>query len=77
MRRAVGESWVVRTSDLTRAQHQALSTILDSPQVYEQLPDGRLRPVLVANNSASRTSLDSRTELELEVKLPPCNALTH
>jgi hypothetical protein len=78
VRRAATDTLTVRAGDLSEAQHQALSTLLDSPQVYRQLPDGRRQPVLVvANSSLSRTSADGRYELELSLKLPARNALTH
>lgn len=78
VRRAGIDTLTVRTGDLSEAQHQALSTILDSPQVYQQFADGSRWPVLVAANaSASRTSSDGRYQLELDVKLPARNALTH
>jgi hypothetical protein len=78
VRRAGIDTLTVRTGDLSEAQHQALSTILDSPQVYRQLPDGTRIPVLVAANaSATRTSSDGRYELLLDVKLPARNSLTH
>lgn len=78
VRRAGIDTLTVRTGDLSEAQHQALSTILDSPQVYRQFADGRRVPVLVAANaSAARTSSDGRYQLELDVKLPARNALTH
>lgn len=79
VRRAGLDTWIVRAGDLTTAQHQAIAeSLLSSPQVYEQLPDGRRRPVFVSPSAtAGRTSADTRHELELEVKLPPRNALTH
>jgi hypothetical protein len=78
VRRAATDTLTVRAGDLSEAQHQALSTLLDSPQVYRQFPDGSRQPVLVvANSSASRTSADGRHELELTLKLPVRNALTH
>lgn len=78
VRRAGIDTLTVRTGDLSEAQHQALSTILDSPQVYQQFADGSRRPVLVATNaSVSRTSSDGRYQLELDVKLPARNSLTH
>ncbi|MDJ0367389.1 hypothetical protein QMK33_19750 [Hymenobacter sp. H14-R3] len=78
VRRAATDTLVVRAGDLSTAQHQALTTLLDSPQVYQQLADGRRIPVLVlANSSASRTSSEGRHELELTIKLPTRNALTH
>jgi hypothetical protein len=78
VRRAGVDTLTVRAGDLSEAQHQALSTILDSPQVYQQFADGSRQPVLVAANaSATRTSSDGRYQLELDVKLPARNALTH
>jgi hypothetical protein len=78
VRRAGIDTLTVRTGDLSEAQHQALSTILDSPQVYRQRADGTRVPVLVAANAnASRTSSDGRYQLELDVKLPARNSLTH
>ena len=78
VRRAGLDTLTVRTGDLSTAQHRALSTILDSPQVYQQLADGSRQPVLVAANaSATRTSSDGKHQLELDVKLPARNSLTH
>jgi hypothetical protein len=78
VRRAGTDTLTVRAGDLSTQQHQALSTILDSPQVYRQYPNGQRVPVLVsASATAPRSSADSRHELELEIKLPPRNALTH
>jgi hypothetical protein len=78
VRRAATDTLTVRAGDLSEAQHAALSTILDSPQVYRQFADGSRLPVLVAANaSASRTSRDGKHQLEMEIKLPARNALTH
>jgi hypothetical protein len=78
VRRAGVDKLTVRTGDLSEAQHQALSTILDSPQVYRQYPSGLRQPVLVsASTTAPRTSSDGKHQLELEIKLPARNALTH
>jgi len=78
LRRAATDTLTVRAGDLSEAQHQALSTLLDSPQLYRQFPDGsRQQLLVVANSSASRTSGDGRHELEFSLKLPARNALTH
>lgn len=78
VRRSGTDTLTVRAGDLSTAQHQALSTLLDSPQVYRQYADGRRQPVLVsASASATRTSADGKHQLELEIKLPARNALTH
>jgi hypothetical protein len=78
VRRPGADTLVVRTGDLSDAQHAALATILDSPQVYRQLPDSTRQPVLVsANTSITRTSAEGKHELELELKLPARNAITH
>jgi hypothetical protein len=78
VRRASTDTLTVRAGDLTDAQHEALSTLLDSPQVYRQMPGGAKVPVLVVpGSSLSRTSSDSKHELELAIKLPARNALTH
>lgn len=78
VRRAGVDKLTVRAGDLGTAQHQALSTILDSPQVYRQYPSGLRQPVLIsASATAPRTSADGRHELELELRLPARNALTH
>jgi hypothetical protein len=78
VRRASTDSLTVRTGDLSAVQHQALSTILDSPQVYRQYANGARLPVLVLPDSSSmRTSADGKHELELQIKLPARNALTH
>jgi hypothetical protein len=78
VRRAGTDSLTVRTGDLSEAQHQALSTILDSPQVYQQTASGQRIPVLVAASAtATRTSSDGRYTFELDIKLPARNALTH
>jgi hypothetical protein len=72
------DSLTVRAGDLSEAQHQALSTILDSPQVYRQYGTGQRQPVLVAASAtATRTSSDGRYTFELDIKLPARNALTH
>jgi hypothetical protein len=78
VRRAGADTLTVRAGDLSEAQHQALTTILDSPTVYQQLPNGRRIPVLVsASATATRTSSDGRYTFELDIKLPSRNALTH
>lgn len=78
VRRAGVDKLTVRAGDLSTAQHQALSTILDSPQVYRQYPSGQRVPVLIsASATAPRTSADGRHELELELRPPARNALTH
>jgi hypothetical protein len=78
VRRAATDTLTVRAGDLSEAQHQALSTILDSPQVYRQYASGQRIPVLVAASAtASRTSSDGRYTFELDIKLPSRNALTH
>jgi hypothetical protein len=78
VRRAGTDTLTVRAGDLSTAQHEALSTILDSPQVYRQFSSGLRIPVLVsASATAPRTSADGKHELELEIKLPARNSLTH
>ena len=78
VRRAGLDTLTVRTGDLSDAQHAALSTILDSPQVYQQFANGARLPVLVAANaSVSRTSSDGKHEIEIAYTLPARNALTH
>lgn len=78
MRRAATDILTLRADDLSTAQHQALRTLPDSPQVYQQLASGQRVPVLVvANSSVSRTSADGRHELGLSFKLPARNALAH
>jgi hypothetical protein len=78
VRRAATDTLTVRADDLSDAQHAALTTLLDSPMVYRQLPSGVRQPVLVvANSSLSRTNADGRHELELSVKLPARNALVN
>jgi hypothetical protein len=72
------DTLTVSAGDLSEAQHQALSTILDSPQVYRQMPSGQRIPVLVAASvTASRTSSDGRYTFEVDIKLSNRNALTH
>ena len=78
LRRAGTDSLTVRTGDLSTEQHAALSTILDSPQVYRQYTNGLRQSVLVsASATAPRTSAEGKHELELEIKLPARNSLTH
>jgi hypothetical protein len=78
VRRAGTDTLTVRAGDLSTQQHQALSTILDSPTMYRQYPSGQRVPVLVAASAtAARTRSDGKHQLELEVKLPARNALTH
>jgi hypothetical protein len=78
VRRPGTDSLTVRAGDLSEAQHQALSTILDSPQVYRQYATGQRIPVLVAASAtATRTSSDGRYTFDLDIKLPFRNALTH
>jgi hypothetical protein len=78
VRRAATDTLTVRVGDLSTAQLQALTTLLDSPQVYEQLATGQRIPVLVVpNSSISSTSADGRHELELSLQVPSRNALTH
>jgi len=78
VRRAATDTLTVRAGDLSTAQHTALTTLLDSPQVYRQEADGSRVPVLILpNSSVSRTSSDGRHELELTLKLPARNALTN
>lgn len=78
VRRAGLDTLTVRAGDLTAAQHVALTTLLDSPQVYRQYPDGTRHPVSVAGNATTMRSTDgTRFTLEVEVRLPSRNALTH
>jgi hypothetical protein len=78
LRRAGTDKLTVRTGDLSSEQHAALSTLLDSPQVYRQYATGLRQPVLVsASATTPRTSSDGKHVLELEIKLPARNALTH
>jgi hypothetical protein len=78
VRRPATDTLTVRAGDLSDQQHAALTTLLDSPQVFRQLADGRRQPVLVVQGSSlTRTSADGRHELELSLKLPARNALTH
>jgi hypothetical protein len=78
VRRAGTNTLTVRAGDLSETQHQTLSTILDSPQVYQQYLSGQRLPVLVAASAtATRTSSDGRYTFELDIKLPARNALTH
>lgn len=67
----------LRTSNLTAAQHQALTTLLDSPQVYRQYPNGQLVPVYVVPGGGTRTSADTRHEFEVTIELPRRNALSN
>ena len=78
VRRAGLDTLTVRAGDLTAAQHQALTTLLDSPQVYRQFPNGARQPVSVVNNATTTRSTDgTKFTLEVEIKLPARNALTH
>ncbi|MCA8830287.1 hypothetical protein [Hymenobacter pini] len=67
---------LLRAGNLTPAQHEALTSLLDSPQVYVQNAAGQLTPVLVVPAAAGRTSSATRTELDVEIELPASNALT-
>ena len=78
VRRAGVDTLTVRAGDLTAAQHQALTTLLDSPQVYRQLLDGQRIPVSVANNATTTRNTDgTKFTLEVEIRLPARNAVTH
>ncbi len=78
VRRAGTDTLTVRVGDLSEAQHQVLSTLIDSPQVYRQYANGQRVPVLVAASAtATRTSSDGRYTFDLDIKLPARNALTH
>jgi hypothetical protein len=78
VRRAGTDRLTVRAGDLSEAQHQALTTLLDSPQVHRQYATGQRIPVLVAASAtATRTSSDGRYTFDLDIKLPSRNALTH
>jgi len=78
VRRAGIDALTVRAGDLSEAQHIALSTILDSPQVYQQFANSSRQRLLVsASATATRTSNDGKHELELDIKLPARNSLTH
>ena len=72
------DTLTLRAGDLSEVQAQALSTLLDSPQVYQQFADNSRVPVLVVPDSNfSRTSADGKHELELSILLPARNALTY
>lgn len=78
VRRVAQGTLTVRADNLTATQHAALSTLLSSPAVYRQYADGTRQPVLVAANaSTTRSSTDTRSTLELDVRLPAANALTN
>ena len=78
VRRVGADMLTVRAGDLSEAQWLALTTILDSPQVYRQYANGRRKPVLVAASvTATRTSSDGRYTFEFDIKLPSRNAITH
>jgi hypothetical protein len=78
VRRTGTDMLTVRAGDLSEAQWLALTTLLDSPQVYRQYANGQCIPVLVAASAtASRTSSDGHYTFEADIKLPNRNALTH
>jgi len=55
----------------------ALTTLLDSPQVYQQDYSGQLSPVFLVPNSAVFTPQDGRHELSFEIELPARQALSN
>lgn len=76
--RAGQEAVTVRAGGLTTAQHRALATILTSPQVYLEGPDGARLPVyLVDNSSTSRSTSEGRHVIQLDILLPAANSLTN
>ena len=79
VRRAGLRTLTVRSDNLTAGQYDALvGSLLTSPQVYRQFPDGTRQPVLVAANASTTRSTDAtRFSLELDLTLPAYNALTH
>ena len=78
VRRAGLDTLTVRTGDLSEAQHAALSTILDSPQVYRQYVDGRREPVYVLPSArATRTSSAARHTFEVEIEPGRRNTITN
>jgi len=69
LRRPGIRAQVLRAGNLTADEHEALGTLLDSPQVYRQYPDGRREPLYVRSTSTpARTSAGSRFVFEVEVE---------
>ena len=69
---------LLRTGNLKAAEHQALTTLLDSPQVYEQFADGRREPrYVLPNNSATRTSADGLYEFDVQLEVRRRNSITN
>jgi hypothetical protein len=69
---------LVRAGNLTTDQHAALTTLLDSPQVYRQYYDGRREPVYVyPSTRAQRSSSATRHTFEVEIETSRRNSLTH
>lgn len=76
LQRSRTQRQLLRAGNLTPAQHEALTTLLDSPQVYVQDAAGTRTPVLVVPATAGRTSPATRTEFDVEIELPAANTLT-
>jgi hypothetical protein len=78
LQRPTLNSLTVQASNLSAAQYDSLVSILSSPQVYRQHPNGQREPVLVAADaSALRLSNATKSELEITISLPAKNSLTH
>lgn len=77
VRRPGYTSQVLYAGGLDTLQVQALTTLLDSPQVYLQDYTSKLTPVYLVANSAQFTPHDGRHELSFELELPARNALTN
>lgn len=76
LQRSRARRQLLRAGNLSPQQHEGLTTLLDSPQVYMQAADGTRTPVLVVPAAAGRTSPDTRTEFSVEIELPTPNALS-
>ncbi|RFP65928.1 hypothetical protein D0N36_06910 [Hymenobacter lapidiphilus] len=76
LQRPGGARQLLRAGDLSPAQHEALTSIMTSPQVFVQAASGRLTPVTVVPVTTGRTSSDTRTTFDVEIELPTPNALT-
>jgi hypothetical protein len=72
------DSVTLHVGGLTAQQYRGLTTLLDSPAVYRQFPDGSLEWVTVAKNANSaRNTGDGRFEFSVDVDLKRRNSITN
>ncbi|WP_135434257.1 hypothetical protein [Hymenobacter fodinae] len=71
LQRHGAQKQLLQAGNLLPRQWDGLSTMLTSSQVYIQDEAGTLTPVTVLAGPATRSSLETRTEFDVEVQLAP------